>query len=282
MRGEIVRGDTAKLLQFLQTLPATAGIDAWAMNSQGGVVNEAVQMAKVILKTDAMTLLPDDATCASACFWLFAAGKSRMMVSTAQLGVHGTTDGQGREAPEGTVDSARFAKQIGIPPSVIVAMVTTPPDDITWLSPRQLTEMRVKIVPPSQETVLAAPPPPTYTPATATPPTYAPAPTRPTPAAVDPTQAFEQGQTERRAYEGWIASLPEGSQIKDGALYWASVRSTKKAAIGCVGPGYTGKPEEKEWAAGCLNAKAKLDPTDYRRLTNAHYRDGWNSVPDGE
>ena len=276
-------GYTVKLRQFLQTLPATAGIGAWAMNSPGGVVNEAMQMREVILKTGAMTLLPDDVTCASACLWLFAGGKSRMMVSTAQVGVHGTMNPQGKEAPEGTVFSARFAKQIGIPDSVIAAMVTTPPDDITWLSPRQLTEMGVKIVPPSQQTALASLPPPTYTPAPAAPPTYAPAPTPlspPTPAAVDPTQAFEQGQTERRAYEDWIASLPEGSQFKDGAVYWASVRSTKKAAIGCVGPGYTGKPEEKEWAAGCLNAKAKLDPTDYRRLTNAYYRDGWNSVPD--
>jgi hypothetical protein len=64
MRGEIVRGDTVKLHQFLQTLPVTAGIGAWAMNSPGGAVNEAVQMSEVILKTGAMTLLPDDATCA--------------------------------------------------------------------------------------------------------------------------------------------------------------------------------------------------------------------------
>ena len=128
MQGKIVRGDTVKLRQFLQTLPATAGIGAWAMNSPGGVVNEAVQMREVILKTGAMTLLPDDMTCASACLWLFAAGKSRMMVSTAQLGVHGTQDEQGKEAPEGTVLSARLAKQIGIPDSVIAAMVTTPPD----------------------------------------------------------------------------------------------------------------------------------------------------------
>ena len=281
MQGKIEPGDTVKLNQFLKTIPATAHIGAWAMNSQGGLVNEAVQLGEIILKNGAMTVLPDNVTCASACFWLFAAGQSRMMVSTAQLGVHGTKDERGREAPESTVDSARFAKQIGIPDSVIVAMVTTPPNEITWLSPRQLTEMGVKIVPPSEQTAMASPSSPTYTPPRAAPPTYAPAPVSPpTPAPVDPTQAFDEGQTERRAYEDWMASLPEGSQFKDGALYWASVRSTKKAAIGCVGPGYTGKPEEKEWAAGCLNAKAKLDPTDYRRLTNASYRDGWNSVPE--
>jgi len=60
------------------------------------------------------------------------------------------------------------------------------------------------------------------------------------------------------------------------------VRSTKTAVIGCVGPGYTDTAEQREWAAGCLNAKAKRDPIDYRRLTNDYYRDVWNSVPDTE
>jgi len=220
MQGKIEPGDTLKLYQFLKTLPTPARIGAWAMNSPGGAVNEAVQMGEIILKTGAMTLLPDNVTCASACFWLFAAGQSRMMVSTAQLGVHGTKDVQGKEAPEGTVDSARFAKQIGIPDSVIVAMVTTPPDQITWLSPRQLTEMEVKIVPPTQQMALTSPPAPTHTPAPTTPPVYAPAPAPvnpPAAAATDPTQAFEQGQSERRAFEAWIAAIPVGSQFKEGA-----------------------------------------------------------------
>jgi hypothetical protein len=267
MQGKIEPGDTVKLNQFLKTMPATAHIGAWAMSSQGGVVNEAVQMGEVILKTGAMTLLPDNVTCASACFWLFAAGQSRMMVSTAQLGVHGTKDEQGKEAPEGTVDSARFAKQIGIPDSVIVAMVTTPPDQITWLSPRQLTEMEVKIVPPSQQTASTSPPPPIYTPAPAAPPTPAPA----------PATAFMNGYADRRAYEAWVEALPEG-QYKEGAYYWASVRSTPKASMGCYGSGYTGAPDQQDWASGCLAAKARLDPTDRRRNSESDYKAGWNSA----
>ena len=283
MQGKIVPGDAAKFSGFLQTLPAT--VSAIAMDSGGGVIDEAVRMGELIAKSNVATLLPDNATCASACFWLFAAGQHRLMVSSAQLGVHGAKDEQGREAPDSTVNAVRFAKELGIPNSIIVDMVTTPPGQIAWLTPRELTEMGVKILPPTQQMASASPPSPVYTPAPTPPPIYAPAPapvSRPAAAATDPTQGFEQGQAERRAFEAWIATLPEGSQFKDGALYWASVRSTKKAAIGCVGPGYTGKPEEKEWAAGCLNAKAKLDPTDYRRLTNASYREGWNSVPDTE
>jgi len=279
MQGKIVPGDAAKFSGFLQTLPAT--VSAIAMDSGGGVIDEAVRMGELIAKSNVATLLPDNATCASACFWLFAAGQHRLMVSSAQLGVHGAKDEQGREAPDSTVNAVRFAKELGIPNSIIVDMVTTPPGQIAWLTPRELTEMGVKILPPTQQMASASPLSPVYSPAPTPPPIYAPV-ARPAAAATDPTQAFEHGQAERRAFEAWIATLPEGSQFKDGALYWASVRSTKKAAIGCVGPGYTGKPQEKEWAAGCLNAKAKLDPTDYRRLTNASYREGWNSVPDTE
>jgi hypothetical protein len=91
--------------------------------------------------------------------------------------------------------------------------------------------------------------------------------------------AFTQGRADRQAYEIWIASLLEGSQTKDGALYWASVRSTTKAKLGCTGPGYIGTSEQQQWANGCQMAKNMLDPTDYRRTHDNNYRAGWNSIP---
>jgi serine/threonine protein kinase len=94
----------------------------------------------------------------------------------------------------------------------------------------------------------------------------------------DPHAAFEQGLTDRQSYETWVSSLSDGSQFKTGALYWTSVRSTKKAAVGCHGPGYTGTDDQNNWASGCEAAKAKLAPSDYRRRTNPNYRNGWNSV----
>jgi hypothetical protein len=89
MQGEIVADDAAKLAQFLQTLPATARVVSFWMDSPGGLVNEAIRMGQMIVKSGAKTVLPANVTCASACFWLFAAGQHREMVSSAQLGVHG-------------------------------------------------------------------------------------------------------------------------------------------------------------------------------------------------
>jgi hypothetical protein len=98
------------------------------------------------------------------------------------------------------------------------------------------------------------------------------------PASNNPEEAFQQGVSDGTAWNRWFASLTDGSQFKAGALYWASVRSTKKAAIGCRGPNYSGSDDQKDWAEGCEAAKAKLDPCDYRRHTSENYRRGWNRV----
>jgi hypothetical protein len=100
----------------------------------------------------------------------------------------------------------------------------------------------------------------------------------PTPPSTDPTQAFNQGWTDRQAYEFWFNSLPDGN-YKQGSMYWASVRSTNQAALGCTGSGYTGTPDQADWVRGCYAAKTRLDPTDYRRHQDPNYRAGWNSIP---
>jgi hypothetical protein len=282
MSGEIDPGDADRFATFMQTLPATDHVVAFTLDSPGGVVGEAMKMGMTIVTNGAATVLPANVTCSSACFWLFAAGQHREMVASAQLGVHGARNSNGTEATDGTVEMARFGHEIGIPDSIIVRLVTTPPNKMAWLTPRELTEMGVEIVSP-KSTAWAVPAPALPPVASASlPPTSAPAPTThmPVPASTDPTQAFAQGRADRQAYEAWFVTLPESSQTKEGALYWASVRSTPKAAIGCYGPGYTGTPEQKEWGNGCMMTKNILDPTDYKRLTNPSYRAGWNSVPD--
>jgi hypothetical protein len=283
-QGEIVDGDAARLATFLRTLPATGGTTYLDLNSPGGDVGEAFEMAKVIANSRASTVIHSGGSCASACFWMFAAGQRLWMSNNARLGVHSPSDARtGTETSEGTVDLARLSHKLGIPDSIVVAMINTPPDDMTWLTPNQLAEMGVTVI-PDRVTAMASPPAPSYTPAPASlpapAPAYAPAPAVPHAASADPTQAFMEGANERRAYEAWFASLAEGSQFKQGALYWASMRSTKNAAVGCVGPGYTGTADQQQWVAGCQNAKAILAPSDYRRLTNPAYRAGWNSIPD--
>jgi len=69
-----------------------------------------------------------------------------------------------------------------------------------------------------------------------------------------------------------MVRLPEGA-YKQGALYWASVRSTTQAAGGCHS-----SPRQDGWINGCEAAKVRLDPSDKRRHNEPDYKAGWSSV----
>jgi len=75
--------------------------------------------------------------------------------------------------------------------------------------------------------------------------------TIPTPEAVtpQPTANFEPGQTERRNYELWIASLTGAYQ--EGALFWTSQRSLKTPGS-CFDPNHQSLGD---FTAGCLEAQ---------------------------
>lgn len=97
-------------------------------------------------------------------------------------------------------------------------------------------------------------------------------PTRnPGPAPGVPPNPFGQGRLDRIEWEKWFASL-KGS-YRAGANWWASVRSLR-TPHDC---------NEELWAhgaeftRGCLDAKARLDPSDRRRTIEPDYKAGWNS-----
>ena len=80
--------------------------------------------------------------------------------------------------------------------------------------------------------------------------------------------SFEKGHSDRVVWERWFNSLT-GEQ-REGASYWASVRSTSQRAP-CQG--------SAEFMTGCVPAKAFLDPVDAQRLSDPAYRLGWNTYP---
>jgi hypothetical protein len=110
--------------------------------------------------------------CASACFLAFAAGEQKYAAPGAFIGVHKASDQGGAETKQSgaaTAAMAQFARELGVPSSIITRMVTTPPTQIVWLEPRDLHAMGVKTLnaynQPTQavaasERGLAAQPPP--------------------------------------------------------------------------------------------------------------------------
>jgi hypothetical protein len=159
MEGNINLGDAAKLKATLAGRPRPSFAERFYfhLNSPGGNVAEALDMAEQIAATRGSTTVvsfkagrsTNGAVCASACFFLFAAGQYRQMATNAAIGVHSVADayGESYNAMASTVILARLAHDLRVPDAVIGKMVATKPNQITWLDNSDLAAMHVTVFP---------------------------------------------------------------------------------------------------------------------------------------
>jgi hypothetical protein len=147
MNGDIVPGDAETFSRFYNQVSRQWRILGFRLNSSGGTVYDALRMGEIIHSAGPYTwtvIQPGD-VCASACFWMFVAGRIRVMPPGARIGVHSPSYPTGAEATEGAVALARYGHKIGLPDSVVVKFISTPPNLITWLSRRDLVAMGVDL-----------------------------------------------------------------------------------------------------------------------------------------
>lgn len=150
LSGEIVEGDVDTLKAAIKA--ANDGgklVVNIRLNSEGGNLLEGVKLADVVRFGKISTNVGKDATCASACFLVYAAGQTKFANYTARIGVHGASDKAGNETVQSgaaTVSMARVAKELGVPPAIIGRMVVTPPSEMVWLSPADLQSMGTSMV----------------------------------------------------------------------------------------------------------------------------------------
>jgi hypothetical protein len=161
VNGEISTGDAdAFKAAVKQANDAGRLVGNVRLNSNGGSLLEGVKLADAIRYGKMSTNVGKKATCASACFLVFAAGATKFASYGAQIGVHGASEA-GREtvaSEAATVSMAKVAKELGVPPAIIGRMVVTPPTEMVWLTPQDLQSMGATMVGrPDQVAVAAAP-----------------------------------------------------------------------------------------------------------------------------
>ena len=83
--------------------------------------------------------------------------------------------------------------------------------------------------------------------------------------------SYVDGQNDRREWEAWMDSVSGATH--DGAEWWAGIRSTPRPPS-CSSASGGSDPVA---AAGCIQAKVRLQTPDRRRRTELDYRAGWNS-----
>jgi hypothetical protein len=151
LAGEIEPGDDEKLSEYFQAAQnQKLPISFVNLNSPGGLVSVGAGMARLIRNQQLKTRVKAGSTCASSCFMLFAAGKERYAEPGARIGVHSAVHqrlGETRDAKSTTIDMVRFLSELGVPPSIVGKVVTTKPDQITWLTTEDLRSMQVRGAP---------------------------------------------------------------------------------------------------------------------------------------
>jgi hypothetical protein len=146
LKGDIVREDANTLENLIRSNAAQGHvIHGLQLDSAGGNLLGGIRLARLIRgHGDLSTSIIYGATCASACFLVFAAGREKFVNSASLVGVHGVADKSGNvteETEAATRAMAYFCKELGVPAQITDRLIATPPGDIVWLSPDDLRSM---------------------------------------------------------------------------------------------------------------------------------------------
>ena len=138
--GNIVPGDIDALRASIKAAnDAGKLVTSLRLNSEGGNLLEAVRVADWVKSSKISTKVGQSATCASACFLIFAAGETKYANISARIGVHRASE-KGVVSRAATTSMADVAKELDVPWSIIRRMINAPPDEVEWLS---LTDLRL-------------------------------------------------------------------------------------------------------------------------------------------
>lgn len=280
--GEIKPGDDRKLHEFVGSIPPSDTVIGIVLKSPGGNLLEGVRLARTIRNSNITTAAISE--CASACFLMLAAGRSKLVQRGARIGVHsaGYLGGETEVSQAVTTQMARLANEFAVPPSIIGRMVSTPPTEMAWLSDEELLS-----VPHTEFMVVTNTPVANYEPGSAlrtgnaltttpsnTPSTPGPIASAGTvnPLLASPSPSFLAGREVRTDWEQWFAVT--SGDVHDGADWWAGHRSTAgRDRVSCENQSGV----SPAWTYGCQQARSKLTSADARRRLDPDFKAGWNS-----
>jgi len=142
LSGRIVAGDAAKF-RILRDRTKDDGspITVIRLNSPGGLIGEAIDLAQMIRADEITTRVPKGANCTSACFVIFASGIQKFAENGARIGIHSGRDLNEKETDRSAVSTmvmARVLQSYGVPDRIVRQMEITAPDKMAWLSPDEL------------------------------------------------------------------------------------------------------------------------------------------------
>lgn len=148
--GGIENGDARRFRAFLVSLDEV-NLPV-AINSPGGIVDEALEIGKIIRNAAADTVILPRMICLSACPYMLAGGKNRRISNQGAVGLHQHYYETPSILPAyWAVEDIQYGQGevmehlilMGVDPSVMIYSLNTPPEDIYYLVETELIDSRL-------------------------------------------------------------------------------------------------------------------------------------------
>ena len=142
LSGDITDGDGKRFRALLDRTRVPGRPGLLILDSNGGSVMEAYELAQMIISGHLGTFVPGKAACYSACFVLLAAGQPRGALATSKIGVHRIAihDAENTSSKGFSVDMNEVYRALDVPPKIRLAMLETPSRDMYLLTPSDIRE----------------------------------------------------------------------------------------------------------------------------------------------
>ena len=130
---------------FRRALNARPDASVLLLNSPGGYVNNALQVAHEVRRRGMSTLVADGMGCYSACSYIYFAGKQRTVEG--ELGVHQISAQVADLVMAQTTlsDVLDALSEFGVRQPIISVMLRTPPEEMYVFSPNEIGELGINL-----------------------------------------------------------------------------------------------------------------------------------------
>jgi hypothetical protein len=141
--GPIERGELRIFLEVVNS----AQPDIIILDSPGGNLGEALDIAKEIQERGLNTFIYGKGHCASACALLFLAGSTKYARPGAMIGLHSGSLFDGTPDQQATMLMALFFIRIGAPAHIVDRIFDTPPSEMYWLTEADKEALGIETLP---------------------------------------------------------------------------------------------------------------------------------------
>ena len=138
IQGEITRETLTQFIEALRVAPRPRVV----LDGPGGEVLPALEIGRIIRERRLPTLIPERATCASACGLIWLAGTPRLLGPQAMVGFHAAAtiakSGRRSVSAPGNAIVGGYLRELAFDDQAITEMTRAPPRGMNWFDARRM------------------------------------------------------------------------------------------------------------------------------------------------